>query len=66
MRVKGIILALALGAVLLSGCDFLRKVAGRPTSAEIAVVREKVAEKEAARAKAVADSIAAVEASRAG
>lgn len=64
MRVKGIILALALGVVLLSSCDFLRKVAGRPTSAEIAVVREKVAQEEAARAKAVADSIAAVEAAR--
>lgn len=61
MRIKGLILAVALGATLLTGCDFLRKVAGRPTSADITALREQIAAEEAARAKAVADSIAALE-----
>ena len=61
MRIKRLIIAAALAATLLTGCDFLRKVAGRPTSADITALRDKIAEEEAARAKAVADSIAAVE-----
>ncbi|MBR6002111.1 MAG: hypothetical protein IK045_04530 [Bacteroidales bacterium] len=61
MRIKALILAVALGGALLTGCDFLRKVAGRPTSADITALRDKIAEEEAARAKAVADSIAAIE-----
>lgn len=64
MRIKALILAVALGATLLTGCDFLRKVAGRPTSADITALREQIAAEEvarAARAKAIADSIAAVE-----
>lgn len=61
MRIKGLIEAVALVVTLLTGCDFLRKVAGRPTSADITALREKIAAEEAARAKAVADSIAALE-----
>ena len=62
MHVRGIISALLVSAALVSGCDFLRAVAGRPSSAEVAAVRERVALEKAAREKAVADSVAAVEA----
>lgn len=66
--------ALCVAALLLlslSGCDFLRTVAGRPTSSELAVKREAVlareaAEREAAaRAQFVRDSVAAAEKHRA-
>lgn len=46
--------------VSLSGCDQIRKLAGRPTSADIQVIRERIAAEEA-RAKEIADSIALAE-----
>lgn len=60
--------ALLLGV---TGCDFLRTVAGRPTSAELAVRREAVAAEQArsqaalARERAIQDSLAALERHRA-
>lgn len=67
---KTVILALVAGAVLVSGCDFFRSLAGRPTSEEIAAKRDSLAvvaaEREAAEAQALAlaqhraDSLAAV------
>ena len=33
---------LILGSLLLGGCDFLRSVAGRPTSADLAAKREAI------------------------
>lgn len=37
---------LILGSLMLGGCDFARRVAGRPTSAELAAKRELILEKE--------------------
>lgn len=50
--------------LMLTGCDFLRKLAGRPTSEDIAVMAECIRQKEAAALKAREDSIAAAEALR--
>lgn len=65
------LLAFVLLLQLAAGCDFLRTVAGRPTSAALAEKREAIAAREAAeqaalaRERAVRDSIAAVERYRA-
>lgn len=73
---KTAILALLVSAVLLSGCDFFRSIAGRPTSEDIKVKREAVQLHKAALAaqeqarkdslrlvqKAVQDSVDAVRA----
>ena len=37
---KTILLLLSLATVLVSGCDFMRTLAGRPTSAELEVKRD--------------------------
>lgn len=50
---KVAIICLALSLLSLSGCDFLRTVAGRPTSAELSEKKRVIEEK-----KAAADSIA--------
>lgn len=72
MRRITVLLAFALLLLTVpTGCDFLRTVAGRPTSGEIAVKREAIAAREAAaeaaraRERAVRDSVAAVERARA-
>ena len=71
MRRITVLFVFALLLQLLTGCDFLRTVAGRPTSAELAVKREAIAAREAAeqaaraREQAVRDSLAAVERHRA-
>ena len=39
-RIPAYTAALAAAVVLFSGCDFFRKVAGRPTSADIAAMRD--------------------------
>lgn len=44
----------------LAGCDQIRKLAGRPTSSDIQVIRDRIAAEEA-RAKEIADSIALAE-----
>lgn len=75
MKRYALIVSLLFFASLLTGCDFLRKVAGRPLSAEIAQMRDSIercdsleaerlrVEKEAAEAleKAAADSASALE-----
>ncbi|MBO7547741.1 MAG: hypothetical protein J6T07_04785, partial [Bacteroidales bacterium] len=43
---------LILGVLALGGCDFVRRVAGRPTGAEIAQKRELIRAKEQAAAAA--------------
>lgn len=60
MKKTGIILALCLLAAFVSGCDFLRTVAGRPTSEHIEAKRQ-VVELQEQRIKAAADSAANAE-----
>ena len=62
---KSYILILLSAMLMLSGCDFLRKVAGRPTSADIEakkleIVRVEKEKAEQAREQARLDSIKAV------
>ena len=70
---KTIILMLALVTVATSGCDFVRRIAGRPTTAQVEEIRHKQIQEEEARhqarldsmervQKALADSLAALEA----
>lgn len=56
---KSYIIILLAAALMLSGCDFFRKVAGRPTSEDIEVKRTEIARVEAlkAREQARQDSI---------
>ncbi len=70
---RSVILSVALAAVLLSGCDFVRSLAGRPTSAQLEEKRiaiERVRAEERQRAlmdslekvrQRMADSLAALE-----
>ncbi len=59
-----IILVLFAAALLCSGCDFLRSIAGRPTSEDIAKKRALIEAVEAQRAQHRADSLKAVAAAR--
>lgn len=71
---RSVILAIALAAVLLSGCDFVRSLAGRPTSEQleekrVAIERLQAEERHRARMdslekvhRRMADSLAALEA----
>ena len=59
MRLYNIVLALLCCAVI-GGCDFLRAVAGRPTSGDIAVMKEAMENERLAKEAARRDSIAAV------
>ena len=67
MKRISVLCASALILLLLGGCDFLRTVAGRPTSSELqakraAIALQEAAEREAqAREKQVRDSLAAVQ-----
>lgn len=61
--ISGILLA-ALGLTMLQGCDFFRKLAGRPTSDEIAAKREVILREEAAH-QARMDSLSRVEKAKA-
>lgn len=71
MKKHSLVCCAMLALVLLSGCDFLRTVAGRPTSAELQAKAEAVAAEDAvlkaqaealeAARKHTADSLAAVE-----
>lgn len=55
---KSILLTLALASLLLSGCDFLRSIAGRPTSEDLENKRTEILrEQEAARHQARIDSL---------
>lgn len=55
--------ALILASLMLGGCDFIRTVAGRPTSADIEVKRVWLAEQEA-KAQAEREAALAAEAAR--
>lgn len=59
MKKNCVLLLLAFMALLVSSCDYARKVAGRPTSAEIAAKLDSLTVAEALEA-ARADSVAAV------
>lgn len=54
---KRIVLVLMVLCVTLTGCDVFRKLAGRPTSADINLAREQIAAEQAARKKAYEDSL---------
>ena len=59
---KTLILCLFLALVSVSSCDFVRKLAGRPTSVQLEELRREQIAREEARFKALADSMAAREA----
>jgi cell division protein FtsN len=70
---RTIIIALAFSALLASGCDFVRTIAGRPTAAKVEEIRQEQIRKEEERHQArldsmkqaqqqMADSLAALEA----
>lgn len=70
---KTFILMLALVMVATSGCDFVRRIAGRPTAAQVEQIHQKQMQEEEARhqarldsmekvRQAMADSLAALEA----
>jgi hypothetical protein len=55
---RSFILSIACAALLVSGCDFLRSLAGRPTSAELEIKRAAIEKaKEEARVQARIDSL---------
>ena len=58
---KSVILVLLTAAMLLCGCDFVRKLAGRPTSAELEAKRVAIAEAQQAAHQARMDSMRRVE-----
>ncbi|MBP5795751.1 MAG: SPOR domain-containing protein [Bacteroidales bacterium] len=54
MRVKGtVVLAFLSAALIVSGCDFMRKVAGRPTSADLQAMVAAREQEEARAARAL-------------
>ena len=55
-----ILMALSL-CLMLSGCDFMRKLAGRPTSEEVELMRIEILKAEEAALQARLDSLRAVE-----
>ena len=73
MVMKRIIIALALTALIVQGCDFVRTIAGRPTAAKVEAIRQEQIRLEEERHQArldsmkkaqqqMADSLAALEA----
>lgn len=64
MRKTVLILALAACTLLAGGCDFFRTLAGRPTSADIAVKRQALELAAAEKEQALRDSISAVKAAQ--
>lgn len=58
---KSLVLVLAISAVIISGCDFLRSVAGRPTSKQVEAIRVQRAMEEEARHQARLDSMRRVQ-----
>lgn len=55
---RSVILSLAVAALVLSGCDFIRALAGRPTSEELAVKQSNIERaKDVARYQARIDSL---------
>lgn len=54
---KSLVLVLALSAIVISGCDFVRKIAGRPTAKEVEAIRVERVQQEEARHQARLDSM---------
>lgn len=54
---KSVLVALAVSAIILSGCDFLRTIAGRPTAKKVEAVRLERIRQEEARHQARLDSM---------
>ena len=54
---KTLILALALTTLLAGSCDFVRRIAGRPTTAQLEEIRQERIRAEEARHQAVLDSM---------
>ncbi len=64
MKTVKFITLLLVSAMLFTGCDFFRKIAGKPTSKDIARMKVE-AQREAAEKKRIQDSIAFVQAEEA-
>ena len=58
---KSFVLVLAVSAILITGCDFVRKIAGRPTSKDVEAIRVERVRQEEARHQARLDSIRKVQ-----
>lgn len=58
MKILKIFAIIAAVALLTGGCDFVRASLGKPTSADIQAIRDRIAMEEEAARKAEADSIA--------
>ena len=54
---KSLVLVLALSAIVISGCDFVRKIAGRPSAKEVEAIRVERVRQEEARHQARLDSM---------
>lgn len=54
---KTLILALVLTTLLAGSCDFVRRIAGRPTTAQVEAIRQERIRAEEARHQAVLDSM---------
>lgn len=61
---KKSIIFLVLAAMLLQSCDFVRRLAGRPTAAQVEAIREQRYLEEQARFQAIRDSLEAVQAAK--
>ena len=61
---KKSIIFLLLAAMLLQSCDFVRRLAGRPTAAQVEAIREQRYMEEQARYQAIRDSLEAVQAAK--
>lgn len=57
---KALILSLLLTALTVTGCDFIRQVAGRPTAAQVEEIRQERLRAEAQRRQAREDSLARI------
>lgn len=58
---KSLIAAMIMAAVVCTGCDTFRKLAGRPTSSEIEIKRAEIVRMKELEHKIMMDSLAAVE-----
>lgn len=58
---KSLVLVLAVSAVVISGCDFVRKIAGRPTAKDVENIRVERVKQEEARHQARLDSMRKVQ-----
>ena len=54
---KSLVLVLAVSAIVISSCDFVRKIAGRPTAKDVENIRVERVKQEEARHQARLDSM---------